>query len=96
MKPYTAYSLFKTAYLHKVGRPYIETKGRDLKLMQLILKDVSPDDFPELVDLYFKQNDTIYSPVFFKTAINDLMQKKTKADRNKRHTFKNSEALRWI
>lgn len=96
MKVYTAYSIFKKAYLHKVGRPYIETKGRDLAIFKMILKEISSDELTDIIELYFDQSQNFYSPVFFKAQLNELVQRKIKADKKKRHTYNNLEKNRWI
>lgn len=81
----TLLTYFGQIYLNTKGSPYIYTWGRDIKIFKSILallteqtEDQKMNKIKELIDLYFATPSKIYSPVYFRSNLSELVQKAAK------------------
>jgi len=84
---------FASLYKDKVGEFYLRTYGRDQKILKDLLSQIGEDRLEACLRAYFDRNEKIYSPVYFKVAINDLMQI---TRREKKEILKNEEEDRFL
>jgi hypothetical protein len=86
---------FGKLYREKVGEIYPPTWSRDLKMFREWLEIFPQERIERLLDIYFEQNERLYSIPFFKVRLAELVQRLAQEEMNKPQPMEDNESWRF-